>query len=80
MNRSDFRSQGLQGRRSTTAKGKFTGRFGRTPILVSNAPGWSDRKIARVLGETKTGRVARTLARMRAAGEMDKEVSFDSQV
>lgn len=58
-------------------RGSFFGTGGRPSILVSHASGWRDRKIRRLLSTTKTGRVGRTLQRMRAAGTLEEGVSFD---
>jgi hypothetical protein len=88
VNRSEFRRGGLQGRRGASLvngtkrwagrrRGSFLAQGARPSILVSHASGWRDRKIRRLLSTTKTGRVGRTLQRMRAAGTLEEGVSFD---
>lgn len=60
-------------RRTRLRAGGFLGRFGRPGLVVSHAPGWRDRRVSRMLSPKKTGPIARTLARMRAAGTLPEE-------
>lgn len=79
-NRASLRRRGIQGRTGAiffkdglvqgNARGSFLGAQARPSILVSNAPGWENRMLAKVIRRRgKNTRVRRTIQRMRANGE-----------